>query len=67
MALSSLLWVPESQMFMRPAEDAYHPSLPWLSQLAHSPSFSVESLALMHSLEWCHFHRLQLSIGPFPY
>jgi len=52
--LSPLLWVPEAQVFTRPAEDAYSS----LSNLTGptSSSFSAESLALVHGLEWYHSH-----------
>jgi len=47
MLLSPPLLVPKAHVFTRPAEDAY--CLP-----SSSLSYSAESLALVHRLEWCH-------------
>jgi len=53
MTLFPPLWVPEAQVFTWPAENAYPPFLSF-STGPISFSFSAESLALVHSLEWWH-------------
>jgi len=47
MALSPLLWVPETQVFMRLAEDAYPPLL---CRIQLAQSFPASQLSSSH---WC--------------
>jgi len=49
------LWVPEAQVIMRPAIDAY-PPLQWLTQLTQSLLASQLSTLHWYMLEWCHSH-----------